>query len=191
MEGKLKRDCLEMVSCKNFHVHSGSFRAFRHDENLYSGQLEIGNDIPKSSSLTPRIISVTTVSTAETSINPSSIESTSSIQGDPITDSSELHISIKTDQTDSVHEEKTDPELFLEHPFKFNSAYITQYSNHYSTDHTGFRDIVDYIFYTDTTLQLDGFLSLFRQKDIEIIGCLPNALIPSDHLPLLAQFHFK
>jgi hypothetical protein len=138
---------------------------------------------------------MTTAMSNETSTIPCpsfTIEATTSnIQEGFTTDPSELHIPIETGPTDSVRERTLDSEVFLEHPFKFSSAYTTQYSDHYSTDHTGFRDIVDYIFYTEDTLQLDGFLSLFRQRDTEIIGCLPNALVPSDHLPLLAQFHFK
>lgn len=90
----------------------------------------------------------------------------------------------------SSYDSDSTQHLFVQHPFEFYSAYSTHYENHYSTDHTGFRTIVDYIFYTKEHLHLKGFLSLFKQKDVNIIGSLPNALIPSDHLPLVANFQF-
>lgn len=82
----------------------------------------------------------------------------------------------------------TDSLSEFSHPFKLASAYsedIMPYTN-FSFD---FKGIIDYIFYTKTSmvpLGLLGPLSSEWLRDNKVVG-FPHAHIPSDHFPLLVE----
>jgi mRNA deadenylase 3'-5' endonuclease subunit Ccr4 len=77
-----------------------------------------------------------------------------------------------------------------QHSFKFYSAYTYDEKRH-TVYHSEFEGTVDYIFYTNDSIHLKGRLELYSVDYKKAIGFLPNALIPSDHLPLISCFEFK
>lgn len=76
----------------------------------------------------------------------------------------------------------------LYHNLKFSSVYNN--NNSCSTYHDRWT-IVDYIFYTNTNLQLRTFMKLPNFAECQPILAMPNRVSPSDHLPLFAKFSYR
>jgi CCR4-NOT transcription complex subunit 6 len=87
---------------------------------------------------------------------------------------------------------QTDSKEIYSHGFRLSQAYskdIMPYTN-YTYE---FKGIIDYVFYSRDTMNCLGVLGSLDSNwfaDNRVIGC-PHPQIPSDHLPLLAQFEMN
>ena len=60
------------------------------------------------------------------------------------------------------------------------------------TNHTAhFIGTLDYLWYTMDRLSLGGLLEMVDDRQVHEHTALPSPLFSSDHVPLLAEFHFK
>lgn len=84
------------------------------------------------------------------------------------------------------------PVLNYSHPFRLASAYeknIVPFTNYTQQ----FKAIIDYIFYSNESLQLLGLLGPLDKNWLKAnqIRTLPQPHVPSDHLPLLVKFRLN
>ena len=61
----------------------------------------------------------------------------------------------------------------------------------YTNYTTSFVGTLDYIFYTVDRLSVGGLLQMIEDRQVQEHTALPSPLFSSDHVPLLAEFHFK
>ncbi|XP_025423076.1 protein angel homolog 2-like isoform X4 [Sipha flava] len=72
------------------------------------------------------------------------------------------------------------------HNFKFSSVYNNTSCSTYHDRWT----IVDYIFYTNTDINLRTYMKLPNIAECQRIPAMPNRVCPSDHMPLFAIFNY-
>ena len=77
-----------------------------------------------------------------------------------------------------------------QHRLKLRDAYSMPYSLPFTNFTATFTDIIDYIWYTDDLMNLTGLLGPIDEEHVESEAGFPNASFPSDHIPLMASFHF-
>lgn len=82
-------------------------------------------------------------------------------------------------------------EVGFQHPFNLRSAYDSIGELPFTNFTPSFTDVLDYIWYTPNTLSVRGLLGeIDKEYTSHYIG-LPNAHLPSDHIPLMAEFHLR
>jgi CCR4-NOT transcription complex subunit 6 len=77
------------------------------------------------------------------------------------------------------------------HNFKLNSAYDTIGELPFTNFSPGFTDVIDYIWYSTSTLQVKGLLGKIDEEYINHNIGFPDAHFPSDHIPLVTKFQIK
>ncbi|PVU92120.1 hypothetical protein BB561_004030 [Smittium simulii] len=79
----------------------------------------------------------------------------------------------------------------LTHDFSLKSAYASIGEMDITNYTPTFKGVIDYIWYSTSTLQLAGLLGPIDPVWLSQQVGFPNAQIPSDHIPLMAEFKFK
>ena len=64
-------------------------------------------------------------------------------------------------------------------------------SNLHPTSQAHFVGTLDYLWYTMDRLSVGGLLEMVDDRLVQEHSALPSPLFSSDHVPLLAEFHFK
>lgn len=78
------------------------------------------------------------------------------------------------------------------HSFKLKSAYDHIASDFPFTNYTPtFTDVIDYVWYTTPTLQVQGLLSKADEEYMSHHIGIPNAHFASDHIPLVTKFKVR
>ncbi|CAN3373394.1 hypothetical protein DIURU_000324 [Diutina rugosa] len=77
------------------------------------------------------------------------------------------------------------------HPFKLKSAYGCIGELPFTNFSPGFTDVIDYIWYSTPTLQVEGLLGKVDEDYVSRCIGFPNSDFPSDHIPLVAKFKLK
>ncbi|ODQ78636.1 hypothetical protein BABINDRAFT_51437 [Babjeviella inositovora NRRL Y-12698] len=77
------------------------------------------------------------------------------------------------------------------HQFSLRSAYDSIGELPFTNLTPSFTDVIDYIWYSTTTLSVKGLLGKIDPAYLKNIIGFPNAHFPSDHIPLISQFSFK
>lgn len=79
----------------------------------------------------------------------------------------------------------------MSHPFKLRSAYGNIGELRFTNYTPNFTEVIDYIWYSTTTLQVTGLLGEVDKEYLLRVPGFPNYHFPSDHLALLAEFVVK
>jgi CCR4-NOT transcription complex subunit 6 len=77
------------------------------------------------------------------------------------------------------------------HGFHFKSAYSNIGEMSFTNFTPSFTDVLDYIWYTPSTLSVRGLLGEMDSEYLSHYVGFPNAHAPSDHIPLLTKFQLK
>ena len=75
--------------------------------------------------------------------------------------------------------------------FKLKSTYSNVVDLSFTNFSPGFTDVIDYIWYSTSTLQVKGLLGNLDQDYISHCIGFPDAHFPSDHIPLITKFQVK
>ena len=77
------------------------------------------------------------------------------------------------------------------HNFKLKSAYSHIGELPFTNFSPGFTDVIDYLWYSTSSLQVKGLLGKVDEEyALHLIG-IPDAHLPSDHIPLVTKFQIK
>ncbi|PGH27333.1 glucose-repressible alcohol dehydrogenase transcriptional effector [Polytolypa hystricis UAMH7299] len=79
----------------------------------------------------------------------------------------------------------------MTHPFALKSAYAGVGELSFTNYTPNFTDVIDYIWYSSTSLQVTGLLGDVDKEYLRKVPGFPNYHFPSDHLALLAEFSVK
>ncbi|KAJ1854760.1 Glucose-repressible alcohol dehydrogenase transcriptional effector [Coemansia sp. RSA 638] len=79
----------------------------------------------------------------------------------------------------------------LRHPLGLKSAYASKEELPLTNLTPTFRGTIDYIWYTTGTLIPTGLLGKVDEEWISQVVGFPNTHIPSDHIPIMAEFKWK
>ena len=79
----------------------------------------------------------------------------------------------------------------MTHPFKLKSAYSSINELNFTNYTPDFRDILDYIWYSSTSLNVTALLGDVDKNYLQRVPGIPNFHFPSDHIALLAEFSVK
>ncbi|KAJ1923856.1 Glucose-repressible alcohol dehydrogenase transcriptional effector [Tieghemiomyces parasiticus] len=79
----------------------------------------------------------------------------------------------------------------FQHGLPFKSAYASVNELPFTNFTPTFRNVIDYIYYTNTTLTPTGLLGAVDTAYAKSIVGLPNAHYPSDHISLMAEFKWR
>ncbi|KAH3679503.1 hypothetical protein WICMUC_000924 [Wickerhamomyces mucosus] len=82
-------------------------------------------------------------------------------------------------------------EVGFTHPFNLRSSYDLINHIKFTNFTPSFTDVLDYIFYTPSTLNVRGLLDGLDDEYTGHYVGLPNSHLASDHLSLLTKFSFK
>ncbi|KXS21619.1 hypothetical protein M427DRAFT_51039 [Gonapodya prolifera JEL478] len=77
------------------------------------------------------------------------------------------------------------------HELGIKSAYSHMGELAFTNFTPGFKDVIDYIWYTSGSLQVAGVLGNVDSSYVERCVGFPNWHHPSDHIPVLAEFRWK
>jgi len=79
----------------------------------------------------------------------------------------------------------------MKHKYSLKSAYATALggSELPITNYTpSFKGVIDYIWYTNTSLSVEAVLGEVDEKYLEKVVGFPNAHFPSDHVCIISEF---
>ena len=79
----------------------------------------------------------------------------------------------------------------MTHPFKLKSAYSAINELSFTNYTPDFKDILDYIWYSATSLNVTALLGDVDKDYLQRVPGFPNFHFPSDHIALLAEFSVK
>lgn len=79
----------------------------------------------------------------------------------------------------------------IRHPFKLKSAYATIGELRFTNYTPDFSGVLDYIWYSPNTLQVQGLLGNVDEDYLRTVPGFPNHHFPSDHLALKAELSVK
>lgn len=79
----------------------------------------------------------------------------------------------------------------MTHPFSLKSAYASVGELNFTNYTPDFTDVIDYIWYSSTSLQLTGLLGEVDKNYLRKVPGFPNYHFPSDHLALVSEFSVK
>jgi len=79
----------------------------------------------------------------------------------------------------------------MTHPFSFKSSYQNIGELPFTNWTPDFREVIDYIWYSTTALQVTGVLGAVDPNYMTRVPGFPNYHFPSDHLLLMAEYHVK
>jgi CCR4-NOT transcription complex subunit 6 len=79
----------------------------------------------------------------------------------------------------------------ITHPFSLRSAYTNVGELQFTNYTPGFTGVIDYIWYSTSTLNVTGLLGDIDKKYLDTVAGFPNAHFPSDHIPLQVEFQVK
>lgn len=82
-------------------------------------------------------------------------------------------------------------EVGFQHSFNLRSAYDNIGELPFTNFTPSFTDVLDYIWYTPNTLSVRGLLGKIDSDYTSHYVGFPNAHLPSDHIPLMAEFHLR
>lgn len=79
----------------------------------------------------------------------------------------------------------------MTHPFKLKSAYSTIGEMSFTNYTPDFKDILDYIWFSSTSLHVSALLGEVDKEYLKRVPGFPNYHFPSDHVALFAEFSVK
>ncbi|KAJ1972122.1 Glucose-repressible alcohol dehydrogenase transcriptional effector [Dimargaris xerosporica] len=79
----------------------------------------------------------------------------------------------------------------FQHSLALKSAYATVGELPFTNFSPTFKDVIDYIFYSNGTLTPTGLLGAADAEYIKNVVGFPNVHFPSDHISLMAEFRWK
>lgn len=79
----------------------------------------------------------------------------------------------------------------MTHPFKLRSAYGTIGEMTFTNYTPDFKDILDYIWFSSTSLHVSALLGEVDKEYLKRVPGFPNYHFPSDHVALFAEFTIK
>lgn len=77
------------------------------------------------------------------------------------------------------------------HDFLFKSAYSEIGELPFTNFTPNFVEAIDYIFYSTSALDVKGLLGPMDPEYAKQIIAIPDAVNPSDHIPIMTEFQFK